>query len=236
MPHFFTEKNQARQMWHARFNSTERYQTVMKNYYRMANEVDATSHVLVQELEKQGVLNNTLVIFTTDNGYFHSEHGLANKQYPHQESIRVPLIIRDPRMPPEKKGTVNDDFTLSIDLAPTLLSAAGISPPKRVQGRDISELYRGEMAQSLRANPWRTEFYYEFPGVNRRPPEEACPCEALVRKDFKLMNWTFHGQEQLFHLEKDPWELDDVIAKETQHGEVLAQMRQRLQELREAAK
>ena len=136
----------------------------------MATEVDSTCQAIVQELENQGVLNNTLVIFTTDNGYFHSEHGLADKFYPHQESIRVPLIIRDPRMSDDKIGTTNDDFTLSIDLAPTMLSAAGISPPARMQGRDISKLYRNELAEYLQSNRCRTEFYYELPnvGITRR--------------------------------------------------------------------
>ncbi len=110
---------------------------MMKNYYRLATEVDATCGVVLNELEKQGVLDNTLVIFTTDNGYYHGEHGLADKWYPHQESIRVPLIIEDPRMPRDRQGTTNDDFTLSVDLAPTILAAAGIAAPKQMQGRDI---------------------------------------------------------------------------------------------------
>ena len=75
-----------------------------------------------------------MIIFTTDNGYYLSEHGLADKWYAHQESIRVPLIIKDPRMKKDLIGTRNDAMTLSIDLAPTMLKAAGISPPERMQG------------------------------------------------------------------------------------------------------
>ena len=141
LPDFFDEKNEGRNRWHWRFDTPQKYQRMMKNYYRLATEVDATCGVVLEELEKQGVLDNTLVIFTTDNGYYHGEHGLADKWYPHQESIRVPLIIRDPRMPSNKKGTTNDDFTLSVDLAPTILAAAGIEAPKRMQGRDIADLY-----------------------------------------------------------------------------------------------
>jgi len=132
----------------------------MKNYYRMATEVDSSSQAIVQELENQGILNETLIIFTTDNGFFHAEHGLSDKFYPHQESIRVPLIIRDPRMSDEFIGTTNDDFTLSIDLAPTIVSAAGITVPDRMQGRDISVLYRKDGAKELKASPWRVEFFY----------------------------------------------------------------------------
>ena len=88
----------------------------MKAYYRMATEVDTTVGRVLAELRAQGLDENTLVIFTTDNGYFHGEHGLADKWYPYEESIRVPLIVRDPRMPKIKRGTTNDDFVLNVDL------------------------------------------------------------------------------------------------------------------------
>ena len=69
----------------------------MKNYYRLISQVDAACREIVQDLDRQKLLQDTMVIFTTDNGYFHGEHGLAEKWYPYQESIRVPLIIYDPR-------------------------------------------------------------------------------------------------------------------------------------------
>jgi hypothetical protein len=74
-------------------------------------------------LYPQGLLGNTLVIFTTDNGYLHGEHGLADKWYPFEESIRTPLIVADPRMPAAVRGTTNDALTLNVDLAPTILAA-----------------------------------------------------------------------------------------------------------------
>lgn len=163
MPYFFNERNEGRVRWRKRFDEPEKFQTMMKNYFRMATEVDSACNIIVEELNKQGILNSTLVIFTTDNGYFHSEHMLADKFYPHQESIRVPLIIRDPRMSQGRIGTTNSDFTLSIDLAPTILSAAKIIPPLKMQGRDISVLYRDDLANHMISNPWRTDFYYELP-------------------------------------------------------------------------
>ena len=142
MPHFFGEKNEGRTRWRWRFDTPEKHQSMMKNYYRMASEVDTSVGVLLKHLEVEGQLNNTLIIFTTDNGNFHAEHGLADKWYPHQESIRVPLIIKDPRMSPEFKGTINEDFTLNIDLTATILKAAGVEPLPSMMGRDMSELYR----------------------------------------------------------------------------------------------
>ena len=98
-PFIANEKNEGRDRWHWRFDTPEKYQEYMKDYYRLATEVDAACGRVLAELKKQGVLDQTLVIFTTDNGYFHGEHGLADKWYPYEESIRVPLIVRDPRLP-----------------------------------------------------------------------------------------------------------------------------------------
>ena len=141
--------------------------------------------------------NDALVIFSTDNGYYHAEHGLADKWYPHQESIRVPLIIRDPRMAKKKHGTTNADFTLSVDLAPTILAAVGIPAPKRMQGRDMAPLYLSQNKPQ-----WRKEFFYEHPCI--RNAEFIPESEALVRKDWKYIYWPMQQVEQLFDLKKRP--------------------------------
>lgn len=230
LPDFFTEKNQGRVRYYWRFDTPEKYQRMMKNYYRMATEVDTTCGVILDKLKEQGVLDNTLVIFTTDNGFFHAEHGLADKWYPHEESIRVPLVIYDPRMPSEKQGKTNDDFTLSVDLAPTILNAAGIDAPSTMQGRDIGDLYLPQAPNS--AFPWREEFFYEHPPFARGTIPAS---EALVRKDFKYMYWPEHDVEQLFDLVNDPIEEVD-LAGHPEHADRLAEMRKRFNELKEAAK
>jgi len=228
LPPFFTEKNEGRNRWHWRFDEPEKYQTMMKNYYRMATEVDTTCGRLIEELRRQGVLDKTLVIFTTDNGYFHGEHGLADKWYPHQESIRVPLIIRDPRMAEEKRGKTDDAFTLNVDLAPTILGAAGVKVPERMQGRDMSALYLGDPDPQ-----WRTEFFYEHDTIG---DETRIPAsEALVRKDWKYMLWPNQKVEQLFHLATDPREEHDLV-RDPAAAEVLSEMRKRFEELKAAAK
>eukprot|EP00545_Synedropsis_sp_CCMP1620_P005257 CAMPEP_0119006488 /NCGR_PEP_ID=MMETSP1176-20130426/2318_1 /TAXON_ID=265551 /ORGANISM="Synedropsis recta cf, Strain CCMP1620" /LENGTH=458 /DNA_ID=CAMNT_0006958401 /DNA_START=75 /DNA_END=1448 /DNA_ORIENTATION=+ len=177
MPPFFREINEGRRRYKIRFDTAEKHQRMMKNYYRLITEVDKSSERIYKEVEKQGLLDNTMFIFTTDNGLFHAEHQLAGKWYPHQESIRVPLIIKDPRMPKDKVGTVNDDFTLNIDLASTILAAAGVKQPDVMQGRNIADLY-------LTSDPkWRNEFFYEHPVhlSSRIIPAST----ALVRKNYK---------------------------------------------------
>lgn len=229
------ENNESRNRWKWRFDTPEKFQTMMKNYFRLASEVDETCGNLIAELKRQGIYENTLIIFTTDNGYFHAEHGLADKWYPHQESIRVPLIIRDPRMAASKRGTTNDNFTLNPDLAPTILRFAGIDPPEVMQGRDISELYLGQGITD-----WRTEFLYEHPSVRSEDPtiesKDFIPAsEALVRKDWKYFYWPDFKTEQLFHILEDPHEEND-LAKDPLFREKLTEMRTRFRELKEAAK
>lgn len=230
LPSFFTEKNEGRNRWHWRFDTPDKFQTMMKNYYRLATEVDATCGKVIEELKRQGIYDHTLVIFSTDNGYYHAEHGLADKWYPHQESIRVPLIIDDPRMSKSTRGMTDDHFTLNVDLAPTILGFAGIEPPKTMQGEDVSRLY---LANEDKKVAWREEFFYEHARLNNKDFIPAS--EALVRKDWKYFYWPDFGTEQLFNIAEDPREENDLIAVE-KHAEVLAEMRARFKELKAAAK
>lgn len=227
-PFIANEKNESRVRWHWRFDSPEKFQEMMKNYYRLASEVDATCGRLLEELKKQGVLNNTLVVFTGDNGYFHGEHGLADKWYPHEESIRVPLIIRDPRMPTSAMGTTNDDFALNVDLAPTILAATRIKAPVTMQGSDLSSLYLTSGAHS-----WREDFLYEH--AQHRSKDFIPASEAVVRKDWKYFYWPDFGLEQLFQVSADPFEENDLAADSAQ-SERLAEMRKRMAELKAQAK
>ncbi|TWU28659.1 sulfatase family protein [Bythopirellula polymerisocia] len=233
LPEFIAnKKNEGRNRWHWRFDTPEKFQTMMKNYYRLATEVDSTCGLILEELKNQGVSDNTLVIFTTDNGYYHAEHGLADKWYPHQESIRVPLIVRDPRMPKINRGKTNNQFTLSVDLAPTILSAAGIPAPKSMQGRDISPLYVDADPADTKS-PWRNEFFYEHPTI--RNISFIPSSQALVRKDWKYIYWPDFDREQLFDLISDPQEEHDLVAA-PEHAELLAEMRARFAELRAKAR
>ena len=169
-----------------------------------------------------------MIIFTTDGA-----HGLAGKWYPYQESIRVPLIVYDPRMPPERQGDVDDSFTLNIDLAETILGAAGVEPPPMMQGRDISDLYLKNNTRNenrrLDKRPWRQEFFYEFPyhDIAFIPPSTA-----LIQKKWKYIRWPKHGYEQLFNLEDDPLELHDLYG-DPNATEILKELRNRHNDQRE---
>lgn len=214
MPHFFNDGNEGRRRWENRFDP-DHYQDSIKDLYRMATEVDFAVGEIIDLLKQQGVYNKTLLIFTTDNGNMHGEHGLAEKWYPYEESIRVPLVIVDPRMHKSQHGSRNDEFTLSIDLAPTILGAAKISPSSFMQGRDIAKLYLPE--KDTEPVRWRQDWFYEY---NRGDPITAEGHEgafwidasfALVTKEWKYIYWPQHDYEQIFHRSVDQYEEFDLV-------------------------
>lgn len=216
-------------MWNSVFSNPELFQNSMKNMYRMITGVDEACKNIVDELDRQGVLNETLIIFTTDNGALHGEHGLGGKWFPFAESIRVPLIVWDPRMPASKRGTVDESFTLNIDLAPTILGAAQIQVCK--VGTLPIRIYQSTtmMLSFTIVRHGDKKFCYEDP---THLSEELIPkSSALVREDFKYMRFDNLGVESLYHLKSDPMELHDVINHTVYHDR-LVEMRQRYEELK----
>ncbi len=223
LPSFLSnEKNEGRNRWHWRFDTPEKYQEYMKAYYRLATEVDAVVGRVLSEIDAK----NTLVIFTTDNGYFHGEHGLADKWYPYEESIRVPLIVRDPRM--KKAGLTNDSLVLNVDLAPTILAAAGLAASPRMQGRDFAPLYLSKQKPA-----WRQDFFYEHATI--RNTDFIPSSEALVERDWKYIYWPDFKFEELFDLKHDRAETRN-LAKEQRYGNTLKRMQKRFAELKAKAK
>jgi arylsulfatase A-like enzyme len=227
-PFISAEKNEGRRRWHWRFDTPAKYQEYMKAYYRLVSEVDVACGRIIDELREQNLLDRTFVIFTTDNGYFHGEHGLADKWYPYEESIRVPLIIRDPRLPAERRGETCDEFALNVDLAPTILAAAESEIPAGMQGRDLSPLLRGETPAD-----WRQEFFYEHGVIKAKDVIPAS--EAVVTKHAKYIFWPDFEYEELFDLRVDPQELHN-IAPDQNRTEQLQRMRETLSELKAAAR
>jgi arylsulfatase len=127
-----------------------------------------------------------------------------------------------------KQGTTNDEFTLNVDLAPTILNAAGIQAPAMMQGRDVSPLY-------LANDPpeWRDEFFYEHGTI--RDINFIPSSEALVRKGWKYFYWPDFQREQLFDLKADPTEENDLAA-DPMHSKQMAEMRSRFAELKAEAR
>lgn len=219
-PFLQTEKNFGRVRWHWRFDTSERYQQYVKNYYRLITEIDRSAGQIREELKREGVEGDTVLVFAGDNGYFLGEHGLADKWYPYEESIRVPLVVFDPRLPRSRRGQRVDDLVLNVDYAPTFLSLTGCPIPAGTQGRDFSPLYRGP-----RPKEWRTEFYYD----HIVPIDGIEDCEALVTLRYKYILWPHHNYEELFDLKRDPHEERD-LTRDGKHERLLAELRARFQD------
>ena len=227
-PFLSNEKNEGRVRYHWRFDTAESYQAYMTRYYRLITEVDDAIGRVVDELRAQGVYDDTLIVFIGDNGYFQADRGLADKWYPYEESIRVPLVVRDPRLPRDRRGRAPDHLALNIDVAPTIVAAAGLPVPDAMQGRDLSPLYLQEPAPA-----WRDEFFYEHPtvlGADRIPSSQA-----IVRRDWKYVEWPEFDYAQLFDLTADEGELNN-LAPQPRYEEQRDRMRQRLEAWRARAR
>jgi arylsulfatase A-like enzyme len=229
LPPFLSDpRNEGRIRFHWRFETPDRFQRSLIDYYRLVTEVDEAVGRLVGELKAQGVYDDTIVLFVGDNGYFHAERGLADKWYPYEESIRVPLVVADPRLPAAARGGTRDEMVLNLDLAPTMVAAAGLPVPGGMQGEDLAPLY---LASSPPA--WRDEFFYEHPTITDR--HRIPSSEAVIRRDAKYVAWPEWDHEQLFDLRADPTERQSLV-EDPAHAALLAQMRGRLAEWRERAR
>ncbi len=220
--------NEGRIRYHWRFDTPERYQQYMINYYRLITEVDRAIGDIVAALQEQGTDENTLILFIGDNGYFHGDRGLADKWYPYEQALRVPLIVHDPRLPESRRGQTRDQLALNIDIAPTIVAAAGLEVPDVMQGEDLAPLY---LAPSL--PQWREEFFYEHPTISNR--DRIPSSQAVVRRDLKYVYWPEWDYEQLFDLEDDPEEKISRV-DDPAYAQTLQQMRAKLDQWRERVK
>jgi arylsulfatase A-like enzyme len=227
-PFLSKDTNEGRIRYHWRFDTPERYQACMTRYYRLITEVDAAIGRIVDELRAQGVYDHTLIVFIGDNGYFQADRGLADKWYPYEESQRVPLVVRDPRLEPARRGTVRGELALNLDVAPTILAAAGLPVPSVMQGRDLATLYR-----AARPPAWRDEFFYEHPTITSR--DRIPSSQGVIRRDWKYIEWPEFGFAQLFDLQRDPDELDNLAGRPA-HAARQAALSRRLEAWRRRAR
>src|SRR4029077_7189959 len=135
--------------------TAEAYQEFVKQYLRLIAGVDRSVGKILKLLDDLKMADDTIVVYSSDNGFFLGEHGLSHKWLMHEESIRIPLIISDPRRPSSSAGRRRDQLVLNIDLAPTLLDLAGAEIPPGTDGQSLRPLLAGD------SPPWRTDFFYE---------------------------------------------------------------------------
>ena len=226
LPEFLkTSENRVR--WNVRFATEKMYQDSVKSYYRLISGVDREVGRMVGKLRELALDDNTVFLYHGDNGFYLGERGFAGKWYPHEVSIRVPLIVYDPALPAKRRGARCDEMALSIDLAPTILATAGVKAPERMQGENLLPLVHGENP------PWRTEFFYEHLFVHARIPRS----EAVRDQRHKYVRFLDSDPlyEELYDLEKDPQEARN-LANQPEHAATLRHMREKWEALHAQAK
>ena len=196
---------------------------LVAEYYRLIAGLDVAVGKLMAALRDKGVDQNTVVIFTSDNGHFLFEQGLMGKWLMYEPSIRVPLLVRDPRLAKARQGTRRKEMALTIDLAPTMLSMAGLPAPKAMQGRDLSPLVDGKRV------PWRKDWFYDHT-FTLAPPRTIAKSQGVRAERWKYVRYLDPNPnyEQLFDLTSDPDELRN-LAGDPKHKDVLDPLRARLQ-------
>jgi N-acetylglucosamine-6-sulfatase len=188
--------------------------------------VDDSLGRIVAALERKGALNDTVVVFTSDHGYFYGEHGLnEERRLAYEETIRIPLIVRYPAL--AAAGATPGQMALSIDLAPTLLEMAGLQPASAVQGRSLVPLFRG------RAPGWRSSFLIEYFSDTVFPRIRNMGYVAARTERHKYIRYReLQGMDELYDLEADPFERTNLIERPAAR-DVLQQMQAELQRLLE---
>jgi arylsulfatase A-like enzyme len=213
----FLKNTMNRTRWGWRFDTPDKYQAMVKGYYRMISGIDLVLGRILNELARLGLDGNTVIIYTSDNGCFLGERGYADKWLMYEPSIRVPLVVYDPRAPRAGRGLVRREMALNIDLAPTIMELAGISVPPQVQGRGLRPLLG-------RRNPsWRAEIFCEELWDHPEIPRSEC-----VRTErWKYIQYPDHPEYvELFDLANDPDEKMN-LAEDPGCARVLAELRER---------
>jgi arylsulfatase A-like enzyme len=203
-----------------------KYQRYMQDYLACVQGVDDQVGRVLDYLDRTGLAKNTVVIYTSDNGFFLGDHGLFDKRFMYEPSLRVPLLVRWPAV--TKPGTVSDRIVLNNDYAETFLDMAGAPIPADMQGRSLAPLLRGESPSD-----WRTAFYYRYyhdPGDHNTRAHYG-----LRTATHKLIYFWKKDQWECFDLANDPNELHN-LADDPASVELVARLKAELLRAKKEAK
>jgi N-acetylglucosamine-6-sulfatase len=174
------------------------FQEWVRAYSRLALTIDESVGTVIQALETSGELDNTLLIYTSDQGYSLGEFGLSEKHYAYEQVMRVPMVIRYPKMIPP--GSRRRQMVLNIDIAPTILDMTGATPLAGMDGKSWAPLFAEEQPT------WRDDFFFSF----YNEWVDALPPMAAVRTErYKLIEYEAKPVRELYDLENDPFEKND---------------------------
>jgi len=204
--------------------SYEKHMEIVREFTARA---DLSVGRIRQELKDLGIENNTIVIYTSDNGSMRGAHGIAGKWNMYEESIRVPMMVLDPRLSNSTHGH-RSQMALNIDIAPTIVELAGLQVPEAMQGASLIPLLNDTMKS------WRKYWYYEHDNPRDYYKNKLPRCEGVRTERWKYIRYkdTDPLQEELFDLQEDPLELNNLIDNPEQTV-IVKELRARLYELRQ---
>jgi arylsulfatase A-like enzyme len=177
----------------------KQYQLYMKKYLRCVKGVDDNVGRILDYLDESGLAENTIVMYTGDQGFFLGEHGLYDKRFMYEEALRMPFLVRWPGR--IKPGSTSEGMILNVDFAPTILEAAGAKPHPAMQGRSFVPLLKGTTPSD-----WRTSMYYRYYYSHF----ETEPHFGVRTHEHKLIYFNRINQWELYDLLKDPLEMNNV--------------------------
>jgi arylsulfatase A-like enzyme len=199
-----------------------KYQRYLKNYLATARGVDDSVGQLMAYLNKAGLADNTVVIYSSDQGFYLGDHGWYDKRWMYEESMAMPLIVKWPGV--TQAGSVNHNLVQNLDYAPTLLDLAGVDIPDDLQGRSLAPLLQGETQTG-----WRDAVYYHYYGY---PDVHQVARHYGIRTErYKLIRYYQFGEWELFDLRQDPDELHNLYA-DPAYRDVVATLAEQLGALR----
>lgn len=224
LPEFLRE-SEGRVRWENRFTTPGHHAATVRDYCRLITGIDIAIGRIRDTLEARGLADNTIIVFTSDNGFFLGERGLADKWYAYEDSIRVPMIVFDPRAPQASRGRTVDAMALNIDLAPTMLEYAGLPVPAAMQGNSLIPWMRGESPD------WRDEWFFEHLFERHNIPRS----EGIRTETHKYFRWidTDPLLEEAYDLEADPLETRNLI-HEPGHAGLVDDLRDRFANYRQS--
>jgi arylsulfatase A-like enzyme len=200
-----------------------KFNRYIKDYLRCIKSVDDGVGEVLDYLEEAGLAENTIVVYTSDQGFYLGEHGWFDKRFMYEESFRTPLVMRFPKE--IKPGTEIDALVQNLDFAPTFLDYANVEAPAEMQGESFRQLVGGE------SNEWRDAVYYtyyEYPSVHMVKRHYG-----VATNRYKLMHFYYDIDEwEMYDLETDPMEMKNIYG-DPAYAEVQAELHKKLQELRD---
>lgn len=199
-----------------------KYQRYLRDYLKCIKSVDDGVGEVLDYLDKNGLAENTIVVYTSDQGFYLGEHGWFDKRFMYEESFRTPILMRYPKE--IKSGTVIDQLVQNLDFAPTFLDYAGVKAPAEMQGLSFRKVVNGEKGQ------WRDAIYYQY---YEYPAEHMVKRHYGVRTDrYKLIHFYNDVDEwEMYDLENDPHEMKSIY-NDPAYADVQKDLHKRLTELR----